>query len=61
MQLTNAKFGLHKTEFVLSESTPSLFLKIDNIGFNFSFEYDLKTEPQLISDKGLGSAYFDSL
>jgi hypothetical protein len=45
MQLSNAKLGLHNTEFYLSDEEPNLYLKLDNVGFNFSFNYDIGTQP----------------
>lgn len=36
-------------------------LKIDKIGFNFSFNYNIRTSPNLINDRGIGHANFNSL
>lgn len=61
MELSSAKLTTDNIYIKLQEKVPSIGVNTEKIGFNFTFNYLIDTKPDIIQDKGIGYAYFNSL
>lgn len=61
MQMSSARLRGDNIHLDFSEKSPVLTLRTEKIGLNFTFNYLLDAKPNIINDKGLGQAYFNSL
>lgn len=60
-KVSQATFDKDLTEVKLNSSEPNIIIALQKGGFHLSFDYHIKTEPDLLDDAGSGDAFFEGL
>ena len=61
MVLDKIKLNIEKTHIKPIDSTSAFDFKIQNLGLNFFFQYDMNSDIEIMKDTGFGSAVFDDI
>ena len=61
MVLDKIKLHIENTHITPIENTSAFDFKIQNLGLNFFFQYDMMSDMMSIDDSGVGHAVFDDI
>lgn len=61
MVLDKIKLNIEQTEIRPVDTTSAFDFKIQNLGLNFFFQYDMISDIELLKDAGFGRAIFDDI
>ena len=61
MVLDKIKLNIENTHIKPMDTTSAFDFKIQNLGLNFFFQYDMISDIELLKDAGFGRAIFDDI
>lgn len=61
MVLDKIKLNIENTHITPIDSTSAFDFKVQNLGLNFFFQYDMMSDIEIIKDAGVGRAIFDDI
>ena len=61
MILDQVKLNIDKTQITPIDTTSAFDFKVQNLGLNFLFQYDMLSDFAQIDDKGVGRAIFNDI